>query len=327
MDGEISPQMPSDSMAPAPETQIAGFWRRVGAGFIDYILIGACGLVLGLAFSDQFMRMGGWGRLVGAAVAALYFVPLNSSLGRGNTIGKRALGIRVVNADGETISVLRSLVRFCVLALPFFLNGLAVRVASGFSWWMILPAVAVFGLGPAILYLLVFNRRTRQSVHDLIVGSYVVRDGYEAGAKPSIWKGHYAVLAVILLIILVGLLAVGRLVTRWGGVREVIPAYNAILQEPEVHNAQVVTGRNYFWDGKGGGRTISAVMASVRVNHRIADKGAEAAKIARIILETNPAAANQDQIEITVVEGWDIGIASGFNSERFTHAPAEWRTR
>src|SRR4051812_37143947 len=179
MESEIPPALPPDSTGPAHQAQIAGFWRRVGAAFIDYIIIAACGVVLGLLFSEQFMRMGGWGRLIGAAVAAVYFVPLNSRIGGGNTIGKRALGVRVVNANGRTISVSRSLVRFCVLALPFFLNGVAVPGQSVFSWWMILSGVAVFGLGPAILYLIAFNGPTRQSVHDLIVGSYVVRAGYE----------------------------------------------------------------------------------------------------------------------------------------------------
>lgn len=184
-----------------------------------------------------------------------------------------------MDADGKTIAVWRSLVRFCVLAAPLFLNGLALRGGAVFSWWMIVPGVAVFGFGPAILYLIVFNRRTRQSLHDLIVGSYVVRAGHESGAKPSIWKGHYVVLAIVLLIITLALVAAGRLLSSSDAVRESVAAYNGITQEQEVESAQVMTGNQYFWDNKGA-RTISAVTANVLMNQRIGDKTAEAVKIA-----------------------------------------------
>ena len=38
----------------------------------------------------------------------------------------------------------------------------------------------VFGLGGAILYLYLFNGVTRQSLHDLVAGTYVVRETAEA---------------------------------------------------------------------------------------------------------------------------------------------------
>src|SRR3954454_20052657 len=108
MEAGSPPPLPPDATPPSPESQIAGFWRRVGAAFIDSIIIGVFGLVLGFLFSEQFMQMGGWGRLVGAAIALLYFVPLNSRPGGGHTIGKRALQIRVTDAAGKTISPGRS---------------------------------------------------------------------------------------------------------------------------------------------------------------------------------------------------------------------------
>jgi hypothetical protein len=44
---------------------IAGFWRRVFGVFIDSLILGGCDLFLGFWFSEVFMQMGPWGRIVG----------------------------------------------------------------------------------------------------------------------------------------------------------------------------------------------------------------------------------------------------------------------
>ena len=89
------------------ETQrpVAGFWRRVIAALIDGLILGLVGWILGFFLSDFFMSLGGWGRLLGYAIALAYFVPGNSSIFSGQTVGKRALGIRVVKASGETLAM------------------------------------------------------------------------------------------------------------------------------------------------------------------------------------------------------------------------------
>src|ERR1700688_3195075 len=56
-----------------------------------------------------------------------YFVLLNSRIGKGQTLGKRAMHLQVVNACGEPISVSKSFIRYLVLSAPFFLTGLRYR--------------------------------------------------------------------------------------------------------------------------------------------------------------------------------------------------------
>ena len=93
----MEPDPPVPEIPPLPPTppdfRKAGFWRRTIALFIDWIILA----IVGFFFRELFLRMGGWERLIGFGVAALYFVPLNSRLGRGQTVGKRALRIRVVS--------------------------------------------------------------------------------------------------------------------------------------------------------------------------------------------------------------------------------------
>ncbi len=103
----------------------------------------------------------------------------------------------------------------------------------------------IFGLSLSIIYLFVFNRRTRQSLHDLIVGSYVVRVGSEKDEKPQMWKGHYVVMGIILLLAAVAPLVLGRL-AKETTYAELLSAYEAISQEPEVTKAQLFAGQAYF---------------------------------------------------------------------------------
>lgn len=268
------------------------------------------------------MRMGGWERWIGFAIALLYFTPLNSRLGRGQTIGKRAFQIRVVSKTGEPLGLGRSAARSTILMLPYFLNGMPIPLkflnASGSA----LYSVILFGGGLAILYLLVFNAKTRQSLHDLVVGSYVVRTGSEA-PKPRMWAGHYVVIAVILALtgaappLLIGLVK--------GLVPEgIMRAYEAMLREPEVATAQVMAGQQAFWSADAQ-RLKTNVTASVRLNRRIQTHGDEARKLVRILVENYPDAATKDSITIVLAEGYDLGIASWFFRQGFNHSPEEWR--
>ncbi len=85
------------------QRKICGFWRRVAALMIDSLPLGVVGLVMGWFFFDALAQLGSGGRLLGFAIALLYFGILNSSVGRGQTLGKRAMGIEVVDGAGRHI--------------------------------------------------------------------------------------------------------------------------------------------------------------------------------------------------------------------------------
>jgi uncharacterized RDD family membrane protein YckC len=176
---------------PAPAGEIAGFWRRLGAFAIDLILLMIIGAVLGVLLFDPLARMGAYARLIGFAIALAYFGICNSRLTGGQTLGKQWLGVRVVDANGQPLSLPRSLLRYIVLGAPFFLSGIAPESQEGMTSALgFLYALAVGGSALAIVYLYLFNRRTRQSLHDLVVGSYVVRAAPNVATPfPILWRG------------------------------------------------------------------------------------------------------------------------------------------
>ena len=308
-----------------PDFRKAGFWRRNAALFIDWITLAIVCCALGFFFGEWFLRMGGWERFIGFAIALLYFVPLNSRLGGGRTIGKRALGIRVVSKTGELLSVGRSLVRSFVLLLPFFVNGAPIPTTLLQSGGAIVFGEIVFGLGLAIFYLIVFNAKTRQSLHDLVVGSYVVHVGSEAADKPKIWAGHYAVVALIFILVGVLPMLFGNMMKTWLG-NEIFVAHEVIQQQPEVAMASVFNGQAVFWD-KNGQRVVTAVTVNVRLNRRVENFDAEADKMIGILLQNYPEAGTKDSISILLSAGYDLGMWSWFNRRGFSYSPEQWRQR
>jgi uncharacterized RDD family membrane protein YckC len=326
MDSDAAPP-PFPPLRPPPDFRRAGFWWRVLAFLIDSIILGIVGWTLGFLFGDWFMRMGGWERAIGFAIASLYFVPLNGRLGGGQTVGKRIARIRVISGSGLPLGMGRSFVRSFVLMLPHFLNGALMP-----DWLMtnsagsLLLCAAIFGMGFSIVYLILFNVKTRQSLHDLAVGSYVIRVGSETADKPKTWAGHYVVVGLILLAAAVLPALVGRLVKNWLP-QEMTAAYEAIQREPEVAAAHVVTGQTVFWDTKQGQRLTTGVTVNVRLNRKMENHNAEANKLVGILLEKYPEAATKDSIAVFLREGYDLGIASWFNTQGFNFSPDQWRQR
>jgi uncharacterized RDD family membrane protein YckC len=95
----------------------AGFWIRFGAALIDGILLGIVSGVLQLALKGPGT---GLGLLIGIA----YYTYFEGGED-GQTIGKRACGIRVRSVDGGSIGHTRAFLRYIgriVSTIPIFLG-------------------------------------------------------------------------------------------------------------------------------------------------------------------------------------------------------------
>src|SRR3989442_15191444 len=120
---------------------LASLWRRLGAFFLDCLLLGAMGVAIGSFFIQRLVDLGPWGRLLGFAVAITYFGALNSRLGKGQTLGKRLLKIKVIRRDGTPLSVPKALLRFVPLGAPWFLNNAQFPESVLLSPWIYVLSV------------------------------------------------------------------------------------------------------------------------------------------------------------------------------------------
>jgi uncharacterized RDD family membrane protein YckC len=147
----------------------AGFWRRFWGHLLDHFLLGVVMTPVILLIMMPLMATSsiGWadsdlpeevaGALAGAVLTVvfmtvtvnwLYFAILHSS-SRQATIGQWALGIRITDLDARRISFARASGRY----FASMLTGLT------------------FGIG----YLIMLLTARRQTLHDLIAGTVVVR--------------------------------------------------------------------------------------------------------------------------------------------------------
>jgi uncharacterized RDD family membrane protein YckC len=303
--------------------QIAGFWRRTGAFLIDSLVIGLVGFLLGLLLGEQFEAMGAWGRAVGFLVALGYFGTMESRLFQGCTFGKLAMDIRIVTSTGAPLGVVKALFRSAVFCVPYFLNN--VGLGAGYTNF-VLPAIQalfVFGLGGAIAYLYVFNRRTRQSVHDLLVGAVVVRSG--AAMAPRllpVWRGHMVAIAT-LFVLAIGAIAYSYSMLGNGGLQPLMLVQRNVSRLPGVRDAGIFEGTSF---ATGGQRMTFLTINAMTIPEPV-DEKTLAHNIAEIALNTYPPAQQLDTLSVTLIRGFDIGIASSWNAKTFNAPPHAWREK
>ena len=155
--------------AAAPKVY-AGFWIRVGAYLIDYVILTIAGFIamflLGLAlgvFTGVPSAGSGIGLFFAWLLAPWLYAALFESGPRQATLGKQAVNLKVTDLEGNRISFGRATGRY----FAEWINGLTL------------------GIG----YVMTAFTAKRQSLHDMIAGTIVVRADLEpvaiAGAGPA----------------------------------------------------------------------------------------------------------------------------------------------
>ena len=131
----------------------AGFWRRVAAYMIDSTVLAlpAALFLAASSFNEYLAILGGFAIIV---FVFGYFILMHSSTLQA-TVGKLLLGVKVTDAEGNRISIGRSLGRFLGMFVSSFILGIG--------------------------YLLAGVTKRRQALHDMIAGTLVVRRGAAPG--------------------------------------------------------------------------------------------------------------------------------------------------
>ncbi|MCD6271332.1 MAG: RDD family protein [Deltaproteobacteria bacterium] len=299
---------------------ISGFWNRILAFLIDGVILSFVGLILGKSAFDFLARLGGWGCLLGFCIALFYFGLLNSYLGKGQTIGKRIVKIKVIDRYGKEISIARSFVRYLILGAPFFFNQAVIPQSAALTPMGYPVCFIIFGIGGAIIYLYIFNRKTRQSLHDLVVGTFVVKAPNTAPVGfTSIWRGHLKVIGIwSVLVICFSILS--PILSNQGLFLEMLEVQKQIQSTGQVHAATTIVGKKRI---TGNGENTFFQAHAIWKN-RLDDPDAEAAEVAFIVLSKYRDIMKKDFLIITVSYGYDIGISRAWTSHHVRHTPEEW---
>jgi len=110
----------STAVVSGQDVVYAGFWKRYAAYFIDYILLTVVTLPLSMIINVMGVSSGSEGMQVALTLVVMllsmvisigYYAGFHASRG-GATLGKMAVGIKVVRGNGERISFLRAFCRY-----------------------------------------------------------------------------------------------------------------------------------------------------------------------------------------------------------------------
>jgi len=301
---------------------ISGFWRRVGALFIDTLILGIAGFALGLFFESLFVQMGGWGRLVGFSISLIYFGIMNSSIAGGQTVGKKALKIKVVDSNNSPINLGKSILRYFILAVPFYLNGAQLSSEAMPSFLMYPLSLIIFGGLLSILYLYIFNRVTRQSLHDLAVGSYVVDTNAKKLAPGMIWNAHFIMVALLFLAAAV----VPIFTTQFAqseSFKGMLSIQSALSHDQSVAYATISIGSSTFNSTHEGAKTTTYISSQVFLKANNISDADLARRLATIVVANYPKALQKDTIHINLTYGYDIGITSSWSNHVHNFNPLE----
>ena len=324
------PVTPTESVAESSEQvitipPIAGFWRRMAAFVLDVVFLGIVGQLLGLSLSSIWFQIGPYGRIVGQPIALLYFGIMDSGVAGGQTLGKRLLRVAVRNAEGQRIGVGRSMLRTLVWLVPVTLNGWALPAMSD----PIVAGVAsivVFGVSGAVAMTLLFNRRTRQGIHDMLAGTYVLYlDGrtIELLPKPARLQWMLSGAMLVLAVALTGL--GGFLASRPGApLQQVLELQRTLKTDSRFIAVGVFDQKFRVW----GGDTTRTL--GIQVWYKGVPTEAERTTVMNDVARKAVAVADverYDLIRIEVMSAYDLGIATWHVSHFDSQSVSTWRER
>ena len=161
-------------------TRPAGFWIRVAAYLIDFLI-----LLIPTVGAFFMKSVGGYLLL---AIPMICYKPLLDGM-LGGTAGKLALGIRVINASGQYLGIAGGFVRSGIFILPS-IPGIVIQIKMIEQAIPKLDpeAVSAFQAANMILYIasyvfvglmfvscivVAFNKQKR-GLHDMIADSHVI---------------------------------------------------------------------------------------------------------------------------------------------------------
>jgi len=306
------------SLRPDVEAEIAGFFQRIFAAIIDVFVLGAIFIFGVLPFFGWFAPEAAYVQL---GIDLLYFSLLNSRIAGGATLGKRLLGIRVVTRTGDYIGFLRALWRAAVDILPLALGSLVplwLPAPHGDSLIRAIVAAGVIGLPLATIYLYIFNWNTRQVVHDLAAGTFVVKA--ERADRPFHGRtllSHVVIAAV--LILLVGAVA-ARLEPKLSNPTGCAAKINgAVRTLPFVDRVTVKDEVSSWRNGSSSARRMSVIVTVTRKEY-----SPEARSVAAKALSACPIMKPNDVLNIMIIDkpkGYRVFPRLG----RYPGTVEEWR--
>ncbi len=321
---------PIDTNQPeiSTEMNIAGLWRRSIALFTDAAVLIAAGTFLGFVAMDSLAWLGPWGRALGTAATLSYFGISDSALGGGASPGKRFMGLKVVTARGEPVSPGRAILRCLVFVIPIMVDA---RYPTSPAFVEMAMGALVYGGGAAMLVLFVLNRATRQTIHDLLTGTYVIKAG-DLTVPPvhDIPKQRHYFMAGAVALIITAFITIATVEEVKNGRRAYIAhIVEALRVVPGVGSVHALAG-----DVVVSGKPVGFVQINAKLWQRPPNgiKGLEAkgTELVLAAMDAVPEAFDKKRLRnvgVRVSYGYDIGFSVRYETFDTHRSPKGWKQK
>jgi len=315
------------------------FWSRFGAYLLDILVLGITGLILGLFLGDTFVHMGGQSMLVGFFIALLYFGLGNSAIFNGQTLGKKIVNLQVVDNEMETLSIQKSVLRALIFTVPYFFLNYKLDGWSEFSIFYMTKGIFFLTFLILLPIHLILNTPTRQAIHDLIMGTYVVSREAFPGQQLSKSKSLPTIITGSLAIVILGLIIFmnsGKNKIS-STIEELKPLKEQIDKIDKIGNSSLSRNSSSF-KKFGSDDYISKneylkLNLSIRENliYNLRPDNIEDLDFVKeavsIILEDYSDINNLNYIQVNLIYGYNIGIYKSSNSIGFSNSIDNWREK
>jgi uncharacterized RDD family membrane protein YckC len=317
----------------------AKFWNRIGAYLIDVLVLGAIGFILGLFFKEFFAQIGSQGLLVGFIISLIYFGLGNSRICNGQTVGKNALKLQVVNKDFDLLTVQKSLLRASVYTVPFFFLNYRWDGWSEFSVLYISKGILFLSFLIILPIHLVVNTPTRQALHDLLLGTYVIsKDAYP---RQELKKSRPSTLYIagFVLSVMIGLALIfnlrnnnlSKIVKDLSPIKEQVDKLSEVRSSSITRNSSSVKmfgSDDYI--SKSEYLLLNIVLKDNMISNIAPDKIEDLGFVQdaiRIILRDYSDVNQLDFIQINLTYGYNIGIYKTSRSIGFRNTIDNWKLK
>ena len=311
------------------------FWARFGAYFIDGMVLGIAGMLIGVVFSDAFSQMGSQGLLIGFLISLLYFGLGNSKVFNGQTLGKRVLQLQVVDSCFNTLLVSKSILRALIYTIPFFFLNYRIAGWSELSFSFIVKGVIFITFLIVLPIHLILNTPTRQALHDLFVGTYVINlNGYsrqlaKSRSLPILISGFMAIVIIAFIIFLNVRNKDSKLIVKeLGSITEQINKFTNVSYSSL---SSITSSRRRLGSDSISKSTSLGITIVLKKNliSKLSTDEMENLNIVkdavRLIIDNYSEINKLDIIQVSLLYGYNIGIARSSRSLTTFHSIDNWR--
>jgi hypothetical protein len=234
--------------------------------------------------------------------------------------------IAVRDRNNQPIGLGRSFIRILVLTLPALFNNWSIPIYKNFMIvWLI--SFLIFGLGGAIVYTMLFNRKSRQGIHDLLLGTYVVYlPGKPIESFPTTARIHWNITGIWVGLVTVGSLAISLinfpLISNTPSTSSK-DAYDILQNDSRFFSAGF--NSQAFHDSNGNTSYSLIITVWYKGKPGEGEKEELTNSIAKTVFENEKDINEYDGMQIKILSGYDIGIANANVSSWVSNSVDEWR--